>query len=87
MDIHLEKEKRLNHLLFIDDLKLYGSNDNEIDSLLKVVTIVSGATGMQFGFEKSAVLKKKMENKLIVRVLLYEMVQWWRRQMRKDTSI
>ena len=76
MDIHLEKEKRLNHLLFIDDLKLYGSNDNEIDSLLKVVTIVSGATGMQFGFEKSAVLKKKMENKLIVRVLLYEMVQW-----------
>ena len=75
MDIHLEKEKRLNHLLFIDDLKLYGSNDNEIDSLLKVVTIVSGATGMQFGFEKSAVLKKKMENKLIVRVLLYEMVQ------------
>ena len=75
MDIHLEKEKRLNHLLFIDDLKLYGSNDNEIDSLLKVVTIVSGATEMQFGFEKSAVLKKKMENKLIVRVLLYEMVQ------------
>ena len=75
MDIHLEKEKRLNHLLFMDDLKLYGSNDNEIDSLLKVVTIVSGATGMQFGFEKSAVLKKKMENKLIVRVLLYEMVQ------------
>ena len=75
MNIHLEKEKRLNHLLFIDDLKLYGSNDNEIDSLLKVVTIVSGATGMQFGFEKSAVLKKKMENKLIVRVLLYEMVQ------------
>ena len=75
MDIHLEKEKRLNHLLFIDDLKLYGSNDNEIDSLLKVVTIVSGATGMQFGFEKSAALKKKMENKLIVRVLLYEMVQ------------
>ena len=75
MDIHLEKEKRLNHLLFIDDLKLYGSNDNEIDSLLKVVTIVSGAIGMQFGFEKSAVLKKKMENKLIVRVLLYEMVQ------------
>ena len=49
----------LNHLLFMDDLKLYGSNDNEIDSLVKVVKIVSGDTGMQFGFEKCAVLKMK----------------------------
>ena len=33
----------------MDDLKLYGSNDNEIDSLVKVVKIVSGDTGMQSG--------------------------------------
>ena len=52
-------KERLNHLLFMDDLKLYGSNDNEIDSLVKVVKIVSGDTGMQFGFEKCAVLKMK----------------------------
>ena len=43
----------------MDDLKLYGSNDNEIDCLVKVVKIVSGDTGMQFGFDKFAVLKMK----------------------------
>ena len=49
----------MNHLLFIDDLKLYGSNDNKIDSLVKVVKIVSGDIGMPFGFGKYAVLKMK----------------------------
>ena len=43
----------------MDDLKLYGSNDNEIDCLVKVVKIVSEDTGMQFGFDKFAVLKMK----------------------------
>ena len=52
-------KERLNHLLFMDDLKLYGSNDNEIDSLMKVVKIVSGNIGMQFVFDKCAVLKMK----------------------------
>ena len=39
------------------NLKRYGSNDNEIDTLVKVVKIVSGDIGMQFGFDKCAVLK------------------------------
>ena len=63
-------KEQLNHLLFMDDLKLYGSNDNEIDSLVKVVKIVSGDIGMQSGFNKCAVLKMKEENKFIVRVLI-----------------
>ena len=41
-------KERLNHLLFMDDLQLYGSNDNETDSLVKVVKVVSGDIGMQF---------------------------------------
>ena len=41
------------------DVKLYGKNDNEIDSLVKVVKIVSGDCAMQFGFHKCAVLKMK----------------------------
>ena len=49
----------MHHLLFMDDLKLYGSNDNEIDSLVKVVKIVSGETGKQFGFYKCPTLKMK----------------------------
>ena len=51
-------KERLNHLLFMDDFKLYGSND-EIDSLVKVVKIVSGDIGMQFRFDKCVVLTMK----------------------------
>ena len=43
----------------MDDLKLCGSNDNEIDSLVKVIKIVRGDNGLQFGFEKFTVLKMK----------------------------
>ena len=52
-----KEKERLNHLL--NDLKLYVSNDNEIDRLVKVVEIVSGGTGMQFEFDKCALLKIK----------------------------
>ena len=40
----------------MDDLKLCGSNDNEIDRLVKVIKIVRGDNGLQFGF---TVLKMK----------------------------
>ena len=63
-------KESLNHLLFMDDLKLYVSYDNEIGSLVKVVKIVSGDIGMQFGFDKCAVLKMERESKFIVRVLI-----------------
>ena len=43
-------KEKLNHLLFMDDLKLCASNDNEIDSSVKVIKIVSGNIGMQFGW-------------------------------------
>ena len=43
----------------MDDLKLYGSNDNEIDSLVEVIMIVSGNIGMQFGIDKCDELKMK----------------------------
>ena len=54
----------LNHLLFMDGFKLYGSNDNEIDSLVKIVKIMSGDIEMQFGFDKCAVLKMKRGNQV-----------------------
>ena len=52
-------KEKLNHLLFVDDLKLYSSNDNEIDRLVKVVKIKSGDTGMQLRFDNCAVLNMK----------------------------
>ena len=40
--------ERLDHLLFMDNLRLYSSNGIENDSLLKKLKII----GMQFGFDK-----------------------------------
>ena len=41
-------KSKLNHLLFMDDLKLCGSNQNEIDSLVRTVEIVIKNIGMTF---------------------------------------
>ena len=39
----------LNHLLFMDDLKLYGSNQNEVDSYVGIVEIITTDIRMKFG--------------------------------------
>ena len=47
----IEKEI-INHLLYMDDLKLYGKNDKEIDALVDTVRIFSEYINMSFGLEK-----------------------------------
>ena len=47
----------INHLLFMDDLKLYGANKDQLDSLIQVVRIFSQDIKMLFGLEKCAVLE------------------------------
>ena len=54
-----KRKDRLNHLLYLDDLKLHDSNENEIGSLVKVVKLVFKDIGMKFVFDKCAVLKMK----------------------------
>jgi len=48
---------KINHLLFMDDLRLYGRNDRKIKSLVHTVQIFSEDIGMQFGIEKCATIK------------------------------
>ena len=50
----LNNEIMLNHLLYMDDLKLYGKNDKEIESLLHTVRVFSKDIKMEFGIEKCA---------------------------------
>ena len=50
---------RINHLLFMDDLKLFTKNEKEIDSLVQTVWIFSYDIGMIFGLEKCAVMTMK----------------------------
>ena len=44
----------INHLLYMDDLKLYAKNDKEIDALVNTVRIFSEDINMQFGLDKCA---------------------------------
>ena len=46
----------MNHLFFIDDLKLYGKSQDKVDALLGLVQEYSNDIGMQFGMDKCAVL-------------------------------
>ena len=50
------KEFRLNHLLFMDDLNLFGKSNNQIHDLVQTVRILNEDIGMQNGIEKCGVL-------------------------------
>ena len=49
-------KEKINHLLFMDDLKLYSRNEKELDSLVQTIRIFSKDIGMEFGIEKCAML-------------------------------
>ena len=53
------KKDLVNHLLYMDDLKLSGRNEKQIDTLINTVRIFSSDIGMQFGIDKCAVLVMK----------------------------
>ena len=53
------RNQKLNHLLFMDDLKLYAKSERELDSLIQTVRIFSDDVGMVFGLDKCAVLVLK----------------------------
>lgn len=53
------EKRNVNHLLFMDDLKLYGKNEEELERLVEVVKTFSNDIGMEFGMDKCAVLVLK----------------------------
>ena len=54
-----DKKTTINHLLFMDDLKLYGKSENQIESLVNTVYMFSEDIGMEFGVKKCGVLVLK----------------------------
>ena len=48
----LESKEKINHLLFMDDLKLYSRSEKGLDSLVQTVYVFSKHIGMEFGIEK-----------------------------------
>ena len=51
-----ESKEKINHLLFMDDLKLYSRNEKGLDSLVQTVCVFSEVIGMEFGIKKCAML-------------------------------
>ena len=55
----LQKETPINHLLIMDDLKLYGKTERELQSLVHTVRIISKDIGMEFGMDKCSTVRIK----------------------------
>ena len=55
-----ESKEKINHLLFMDDLKLYSRTEKGLDSLVQTVRVFSEDIGMEFGIAKCA--KKNVSN-------------------------
>ena len=46
--------KQINHLLYMDDLKLFAKNDSQLGILLRTVKMFSDDVGLTFGLDKCA---------------------------------
>ena len=60
-----ESKDKINHLLFMDDLKFYSQSEKELESLVRTIRVFSEDIGMEFGIEKCATLL--MEKRKIVK--------------------
>ena len=47
-------EKKISHLLYMDDLKLLGRNEDDLKNVIKTVQTISKDINMNFGLEKCA---------------------------------
>ena len=54
--VHQGGGEKINHLLFLDDLKLYVKSGNEIKGLVSTVKVFSQDIGMEFGIKKCGVI-------------------------------
>ncbi|CAH2093004.1 unnamed protein product [Euphydryas editha] len=52
----LKDKTYINHLVYMDDLKLYAKNKNSLAALLHTTEIFTNDIGMNFGFEKCNIL-------------------------------
>ena len=57
-----KRAERINHLLFMDDLKLYAGNKSQLESLINTVSIFSKDIRMEFGLSKCAILELRRGN-------------------------
>ena len=54
-----KKEHRLNHSLFMDDLKLFYKSEKQMDTLVRTVHVFSTDIGIEFRMKKCGILTMK----------------------------
>ena len=54
-----KSQKKINHLMYMDDIKLFAKNEKELETLIQTVRIYIQDIGMEFGIEKCAMLVMK----------------------------
>ena len=52
-------QEKINHLMYLDDIKLFAKNEKELETLIHAVRIYSQDIKMEFGIEKCAMLVMK----------------------------
>ena len=52
-------QEKINHLMYMDDIKLFAKKEKELETLIHVVRIYSQDIGMEFDIEKYAMLVMK----------------------------
>ena len=52
-------QEKVNHLMYMDDTKLFSKNEKELETLIHAVRIYNQDIGMEFGIEKCAMLVMK----------------------------
>ena len=66
----LDRETEINHLFYVDDLKLYGTSDNQVNGLISTVKKVSDDIWMEFGLDKCAKATLKRGKKVSAKGIL-----------------
>ena len=52
-------QEKINHLMYMDDIKLFAKNEKELETLIHAIRIYSQDIGMEFGIEKCATFVMK----------------------------
>ena len=60
----LDKQTKISHLFYVDDLKLYGTSNNQLNGLISTVKKVSDNIQMEFGLDKCAKATFKIGKKV-----------------------
>ena len=60
----LDEQTKINHLFYVDDLKLYGTSDNQLTVLINMLKNVLDDIKMEFGLDKCAKASFKKSKKV-----------------------